>query len=155
MPRSRSGRGGFGASEHGYVTDVKIRDVYRVAVVTCPGDDSLRDAARRMVDADTGVLVILDGDEMVGLLTERDIVRAVSQGTAPQDAPVRTHATRPVITTSLDEDIEVAARRMLSEGVRRLPVAGPDGTVVGIVSMRDLFAVEVLASPSYEGSPDA
>ena len=57
---------------------MKIRDVYRPAVVTCAGSDSLRAASQRMVEADTGVLVVLDGDAMVGLLTERDVVRAVA-----------------------------------------------------------------------------
>lgn len=71
-------------------------------------------------------------------------------GPSPGDAAVSAHATRPVITTSLDEDSEAAPRGMLSEGVRRLPVLGPAGEVVGIVAMRDLFTVEVLAAPVEE-----
>jgi CBS domain-containing protein len=134
---------------------VKIRDVYRPAVVTCPGDEPLRTAARRMVEADTGVLVVVDGGTSTGLLTERDVVRAVAAGPDPGDAPAAQYATRSVITTDLDEDTETAARRMLAEGVRRLPVLGPDGDVVGIVSMRDLFAVEVLATPGPGPVPGA
>jgi CBS domain-containing protein len=124
---------------------VKIDNVYRPAAETCSPSDSLLDAARRMIDADTGSLVVLDDGALSAVISERDVVRAVADGADPRTATVRSYATAPVLTAALDEDTSTVAVRMLRAGVRRMPVTDPDGAVSGIVSMRDLFAVETLA----------
>jgi CBS domain-containing protein len=124
---------------------VRIEDVYRPAVDTCPPTDRLRDAARRMERCGTGVLVVMDGGTLTGVISERDVVRAVANESEPGAAAVTAYATTRVATASLGEDTAIVARRMLDLGIRRLPVVGPVGELVGIVSMRDLFAVETLA----------
>jgi CBS domain-containing protein len=125
--------------------NVKVSDVYRPAIDTCPPTENLGDAASRMVQADTGALAIVDRARLLGVITERDLVRAVADGAEPTRVPVITYARTGVLTASLDEDVAAVARRMLDAGVRRMPVLGLTGELVGMVSMRDLLAVETLA----------
>jgi CBS domain-containing protein len=125
--------------------NVRVSDVYRPVVDTRLATENLGDAASRMVQAETGALAIVDRARLLGVITERDLVRAVADGAEPTRVPVITYATTGVLTASLDEDVAAVARRMLDAGVRRMPVLGRTGELVGMVSMRDLLAVETLA----------
>jgi CBS domain-containing protein len=130
--------------------NVKVSDVYRTMVDTCLPTERLGDAASKMIEADTGALAVVDGARLVGVITERDIVRAVAAGAEPARVPVSEYATTDVLTAALGDDVAAVARRMLDAAVRRMPVLGPSGDLVGMLSMRDLLAVETLASPTGE-----
>jgi CBS domain-containing protein len=123
---------------------VKIEDVYRPTVVTCEPSADLREVAARMVIEDTGSVAIVTDFQLGGVISERDLVRALAQETDPGAAPVMDYATTHLVTAALGEDTYAVARRMLRAGVRRLPVVGAAGELVGMVSMRDLFALEAL-----------
>ena len=91
-----------------------------------------------MAELDTGVLPVGEGDQLVGMLTDRDIaVRAVAQGKGP-DARVRDAMTPDVKYCFEDEDLDAVVRSMGEQKVRRLPVMGRDKRLVGIVSLGDV-----------------
>ena len=95
------------------------------------------EAVALMAQHRIGSTVVMDGPRLVGIFTERDTVRAISQS---HDAPaheVSSWMTREPMTVSPDEDAEVALNTMLTHGFRHLPVV-EGGEVVGIVSIRDL-----------------
>ena len=100
---------------------------------------SLADAARLMRDEDTGVLPIVDGERLIGVLTDRDItVRAVAEGRDPQSTTAGEIASTTLVTIDPQQTVAEAMRLMSEHQVRRLPVTEEDGRLVGIVSQRDL-----------------
>lgn len=127
---------------------MKVRDVYRPNIATCAPDTVLQNAAQRMDCTDACIVAVVDRDRVVGVITERDMVRALAWDASPYATAVSTYATADVLTAEPDEDIDVVARRMIDAGVRRVPVVTPDGELKGMVSMRDLLAVEVLMTAS-------
>jgi CBS domain-containing protein len=123
---------------------MNVRDVYRPRVATCAPSTVLHDVAQRMERTDAGLVVVVDDGRLLGVITERDLVRALAWDANPHATPASAYATTEVVTADLDEDIDTVAVRMLDRGVRRLPVVTSGRELVGMVSMRDLFAVEVL-----------
>src|ERR687885_2937859 len=105
---------------------MKVGGVMTRDVELAGPDDTLRKAAGRMAELDTGVLPVGEGDQLVGMLTDRDIaVRAVAQGKGP-DAKVREAMTPDVRYCFEDEDLDTVARRMGEQQVRRLAVMSRD-----------------------------
>jgi CBS domain-containing protein len=101
-------------------------------------DDSLRDAALRMLDLDIGVLPVGERDRLVGMITDRDVaVRGVAQGKGP-DAKVREVMSQEILYCFADEDIAHVGKNMADIQVRRLPVVDRDKRLVGIVSLGDI-----------------
>jgi CBS domain-containing protein len=122
---------------------MKLKDIYRPDAVTVDIDDSLAAAARRMEQAQVGALAVLDeAGHLVGILTERDLVRATARAAKPASVVVSAYASPRPETADIEEDSRDVARRMLDLGIRHLPVTAGDGQLVGMVSMRDLLAVE-------------
>ena len=102
-------------------------------------DERIADTARRMVDRGVGAVLVMDGERLAGILTERDVLRAVAEGQA-EDARVGERMTRHPETVEASESTEHAASLMSHGGFRHLPVTEGDA-VVGIVSIRDLMRV--------------
>ncbi|MBW4702825.1 MULTISPECIES: CBS domain-containing protein [unclassified Micromonospora] len=110
-------------------------------LVTMDGNDTLAAAAQEMRDSAIGDVVVTKGDDVVGIVTDRDItVRGVAQDLDPNRARLSEITSRDVITVSQYDDAVAAADLMRTYAVRRLPVVD-DGRLVGLVSMGDL-AVE-------------
>ena len=103
---------------------------------------TLRDAAGRMWKQQTGSLVVLDGDELIGIITERDIMKAVARGDDLDSTPISAVMTRAVITVAPGDSVEAAAEHMATRWIRHLPVLD-GGALVGMVSQRDLCALLV------------
>ena len=101
---------------------------------------SLVDAARRMHERRVGAVVVTEGDRLVGIVTERDVLRAVATGGV--EAPVADAMTRSPETIGPDESAGQAAALMIHGGFRHLPVVD-GGDVVGMVSIRDLVRISV------------
>jgi CBS domain-containing protein len=96
-------------------------------------------AARMMKDEDVGLAPIVEGDRLVGTLTDRDIVtRVVAEGKDPQSVTVREVASTNLVTVDPKQDLEEAVRLMASNQVRRLPVVEEDGRLVGVVAQADV-----------------
>ena len=118
---------------------MKISAIMTEAAVTDRPDDDLAAAARKMWEQQTGSLVVLDGPALVGIVTERDILRAVATGT-PLDTPVSEVMSKDVITVEPGTSLREAAGIMTERWIRHLPVV-EGGRLVGVVSQRDLAGV--------------
>jgi CBS domain-containing protein len=132
---------------------MKVSDVMSTDIETVRPDQMVREAARFMLQADTGSIPVTDGKRLVGMITDRDIaVRGVALGYGP-DTPVSELMTSGVVSARADELVEEAARKMGEAQVRRLPVIDHDERLVGIVSLGDLAREtdEETASQALEG----
>jgi CBS domain-containing protein len=115
-----------------------LRDVMAKDPVALPADTPLVDAARSMKEKDIGDVIVLDGDEMCGVVTDRDIVvRAVAEGRDPSDTKLGDVCSHDVVTLSPDASIDDAVKIMREKAIRRIPVE-EDGKPVGIVSLGDV-----------------
>jgi CBS domain-containing protein len=103
-----------------------------------PGD-GLEEVAQRMVDRDVGAVLVLEADSLVGILTERDVLRAVAAG-IQDDTVVSDWMTRDPDTMSPDDTTQHAAVLMIHGGFRHMPLMEGD-EVVGMLSIRDLMRV--------------
>lgn len=113
-----------------------VSDVMSGDPVTVEAGDSVEDAAAKMKESDTGTVLVVDGDELKGIVTDRDIaVDAVGEGQS--DAKVEDVMASDPTTVSPDDPIDKAIEVMRDEKVRRLPVVD-DGKPVGVVSLGDL-----------------
>jgi CBS domain-containing protein len=119
---------------------MQLTDVMATHVVSVSSQTKIGDAARRMVEADVGAAMVLDeAGDLEGVITERDLMRCVSEGTDPE-TPVGQRMTRHVLTATPETAIPEAMALMVDGHFRHLPVVNEDGHVIGIVSMRDLMA---------------
>ncbi len=106
-------------------------------VLTVAPEDTLGEAAAKMTERGVGAVVVSDYGRMIGILTERDIMRAVADRIHSSEARVREWMTADPITATRETPVDVAGRTMLEHGFRHLPVV--DGErAIGIVSIRDL-----------------
>ena len=132
---------------------MKVSDVMTKDIETVRPDQQARDAARFMLQADTGSIPVTEGERLVGMITDRDIaVRGVALGYGP-DTPVSELMTSGVVSAHADDEIEEAARKMGEAQVRRLPVIDDDQRLVGVVSLGDLSreGPEQAAAMALEG----
>jgi CBS domain-containing protein len=120
------------------VSAVKVRSIYRSRVVVAEGDEPLADAATRMRENQVGALVVMDGERLAGILTERDLTRAIAEGADAETVTVAGYMTEWPTVVSLDMDVHQAVLAMLELECRHLPVV-EDDRVVGMVSIRDLL----------------
>ncbi len=118
---------------------MKIGQIMSSDVQTITPDQPIQQAARLMLDADTGALPVGEGERLIGMVTDRDItVRAVAEGRGP-DTPVREVMSEKLLFAWDDQDVEDVAIQMSDNQVRRMPVLSRDGErLVGIVSIGDL-----------------
>ena len=119
---------------------MQVRDVMTEATITESPLDSLRSAAERMWRQQTGSLLVAEGDNLIGIITERDILRAVALGADPDKATVDDAMTTEVYTVSPDMPLQDAAREMAARWIRHLPVVQGQ-RLLGVVSMRDVTGV--------------
>ena len=119
---------------------MQVRDVMTEATVTETPTDSLRAAAERMWREQTGSLLGLEGGQLTGIITERDLLRAVALGADPDRSTVDEVMTASVYTVPPDMPLHLAAREMAARWIRHLPVVD-DGELLGVVSMRDVTGV--------------
>ena len=106
-------------------------------LLTIGPEAALREAARRMVDRGVGAVVVLEGERLTGILTERDILKAVGRGDE-ETSSVGDWMTRHPDTIEPSDSTDHAAVLMIHGGFRHLPVV-EGGAVVGILSIRDLM----------------
>lgn len=119
--------------------DMKIRDVMTAGVDVIHPGAMLAEASRRMRDEDIGALPVGEGDRLIGMVTDRDIVcRAVAEGKDPDRTTVREAMSDQVLYCFEDQSTDEVADNMGENQVRRLPVVNRDKRLVGIVSLGDL-----------------
>jgi CBS domain-containing protein len=120
---------------------MKISEVMTTNVATLDMKSTAADAARVMKEQDIGDVVVTDGDQIRGIVTDRDIVvRAVAENKNPLDVPLAEIVSDDLVTLSPQDSVDDAVRLMADRALRRLPVV-ENGKPVGIVTLGDL-AVE-------------
>lgn len=122
-----------------------LREIMTSTVSTVADDTPLSDAAQAMVRGRFGSVVVTRGSMILGILTERDVLRAAATGTDPTASPVAEWMTPNPVTAGPDLDTEEAEEIMLGQGFRHLPVVD-GGDLVGIVSLRDLLSARIARS---------
>jgi CBS domain-containing protein len=117
----------------------QIRELMTENPRAVDADKPVSEAAKMMRDEDVGLTPIVEGDRLVGTLTDRDIaIRVVAEGRDPQSTAVREVASSELVTIDPDQSLDEALRLMAQHQVRRLPVVEEDGRLVGIVAQADV-----------------
>jgi len=119
-----------------------LSDVMTPDVVTLSSDSSVGDAAKVMVRGGFGSVVVVQGRMLLGILTERDVLRAAAAEDDLRAASVEKWMTPEPETALPDLDTEEAVSLMLSRGFRHLPVV-LDGELLGMVSLRDVLSARI------------
>ena len=124
---------------------MQVRDGMSSVVLTIGPNHSLREAARLMAERNVGAAVVVDPESPgPGIVTERDILRAIAAGEDPGTELVHDHLTGELISASPEWSLEQAAETMIENGFRHLlVVSGAD--VLGVLSMRDIVRCWVSA----------
>ena len=127
----------------------KLSEIMSSKVFSAAPDTPVSEAARSMVEGRFGSALVLDGRWLVGIFTERDVLRAAASGADLTKSPLSEWMTRDPVTVGPDMDSEEATQIMASQGFRHLPVLDGDN-VTGIVSLRDLLRARIgrRAAPS-------
>ena len=116
-----------------------IREAMTSNPCSIDADKSVAYAAKMLRDEDVGIAPVVEGDRLVGVLTDRDIaVRVVAEGLDPEKVKVSEVASRDVVTLDPQQDLDEALRLMARHQVRRLPVVEEDGRLVGVVAQADV-----------------
>lgn len=118
---------------------MKVSDLMTPHPVTCAPGTNLSEAAALMLQGDCGILPVVEDGTLRGVVTDRDLFIALgTRDLRPSAIRVADVATWPVYTCNPEDDVETVLAMMKQHAIRRVPVAGFGGTVVGIVSMNDL-----------------
>ena len=116
-----------------------IRDVMTSNPCSIDAEKPVAYAAKMMRDEDVGLAPIVEGDKLIGMLTDRDIaVRVVAEGKDPGQVTVKEVASKQVVTIDPQQDLDEALRIMAKHQVRRLAVVEEDGKLVGVVAQADV-----------------
>ncbi len=120
-----------------------VAEVMNTSVLTVDPTASIGEAAEKMIEAGVGAVVVMeDMARIVGIVTERDLMRAVAQRARAAEARVRQWMTESVITIEPETEIKDAAKMMFEKNFRHLPVVNKDGRLLGIASLRRLSQYE-------------
>ena len=116
-----------------------IREAMTPNPSTVQPTTSIVEAAQVMKSEDAGVVPVVDGEQLIGMLTDRDIViRIIAEGRDANSTTVGDIASRQLVTIDPQQEIDEAVRLMSQHQVRRLPVVEEDGRLVGIVAQADI-----------------
>jgi CBS domain-containing protein len=120
---------------------MKLKDVMTTQVEVVRPDASIQEAAEKMRALDVGALPVCDGQQLVGMITDRDItIRATAQARDAKTTPVRDVLSPELVSAFEDDDLQDAERLMQEKQIRRLPVLSRDKQLVGIVALADVAA---------------
>jgi CBS domain-containing protein len=119
---------------------VRVSEIMTNAAVTDRPEDTLAEAARKMWKQQTGSLLVMDGEHLVGIVTERDVLKAVAGGGSLPDTHVSEVMSKDLVTVGPGTSLREAAKVMADRWIRHLPVVDGD-KLVGIISQRDLAGV--------------
>lgn len=129
---------------------MNVSEIMTPAAVTDTAEDTLAEASAKMWQQQTGSLLIMAGDKLQGIITERDIMRTVAEGKDPKAVSLSDAMTTDVVTIDPDTALTDAAQLMFEKWFRHLPVVTGRGELVGVVSLRDLLSLvkEGMEEPS-------
>ncbi len=132
----------------------QVSEVMTRGVRTMSPDESIMKAAQAMDELDVGVIPVCDGESLIGVVTDRDIVlRGVAQGCKVEETPLSDVMSRDAMWCYEDQSVEEVAEEMRDMQIRRVPVLDRDKHLVGMLSLGDIAtkADEELAGDALEG----
>lgn len=119
---------------------MKLKDIMTKEVETVSPKDTLKEAAQKMRVRDIGFLPVSDGDKVLGVVTDRDLIlRAIAEGMDPKTRIGDDFITTPIVYCFDDQDVEDAAKLMEEHQIRRLIILNrADNRLAGVVSLGDI-----------------
>jgi CBS domain-containing protein len=120
---------------------VKVSELPPGDLLSVDPETTIGEVARQMRKGDSDSVAVMSGGKLVGIITERDLVRAIADGVDPQAAKAQLVMTADPATVDADEDVSVVAVKMMRLGIRHLPVVNKAGKPVGLVSARNLVGI--------------
>lgn len=120
---------------------MKVRDLPPGGLLSVEPGSTIAEVARDMRRDDSDCVAVMSQGRLVGIITERDLVKAIADGIDPQEANADLVMTADPATVDADEDVAMVAVKMMRLGVRHLPVVNKAGKPIGLVSARNLVAV--------------
>ena len=120
---------------------MKVRDLPPDRLLSVDPNTKLADVAREMRMNDQDSVAVMNDGMLVGIITERDLVRAIADGVNPKEAAAALIMTVDPATVTADEDVSVVAVKMMRLGIRHLPVVNDKDEPVGLVSARSLVGL--------------
>ncbi|HVL51187.1 MAG TPA: CBS domain-containing protein [Actinomycetota bacterium] len=120
-----------------------VEETMSRAVLKVRPEDTLEQGAQAMIERRTGSAVVTDGGTLVGIVTERDVLRAVANGRIPWSTKIADVMTHDPVSVPPDTDTSEAIQIMLKGGFRHLPIC-VEGNLVGLVSLRELLRAQAL-----------
>jgi CBS domain-containing protein len=127
---------------------MKVKEIMTAEPKTCAPDTTLAAAANLMWEGDCGILPVVENGAVVGVVTDRDMYIALAtRNKLASEVKVDDVARHTVLTCEPEDDVHAALTTMKRARVRRLPVVGFGGTVLGVVSMNDILLAAGPAKP--------
>lgn len=124
---------------------MKIKELLGIKGIECfsiMADQTLSEASKQMTECRIGALLVMDKGKLAGIVTERDVVRAVANDKSCKDVKIREVMSTNLIVSKQGDDLDYVMAVMIQNGIRHLPVVEEHG-LVGMVSMRDVVRVLV------------
>lgn len=119
------------------ILDRPTSEIMSAPVETVGPEEPIAEAATALWNLHVGALVVVDGDELRGIVTESDVVRSVGAGRDPETTTVGEIMTEPVVTVDADDPVRTAVTRMNRLTIKKLPVL-EDGELAGILTTTDV-----------------
>jgi CBS domain-containing protein len=119
---------------------MRVNEIATKQVIGVAADDSLRAAGKHLADDEIGALIVFDSIGEAGILSERDLTRAVADGVDLDETSVEEYMTESPVHLDERASVDEAIRAMTEYGIRHVPVSR-GGAVIGMISARDILAV--------------
>jgi len=116
---------------------IYVKDIMTNQIISVDSSSTVNDAAKMMENSEVGAIIVMEGNEPRGIITDRDFAIKIAAHAYPIDTPVRRVMSSPLITIGPEEPISVAADLMSTRKIRKLPVMEED-KIIGIVTATDL-----------------
>ena len=117
---------------------MRLNELVRRKPITISGEATIYDVVKIMAEQNIGFLVVVENGRMVGVLSERDVVRSLAEH-GNLSVKVSDICKRDIIMLQADATLEEAAEKMGKHGIRHIVVVNESGELIGVVSVRDLI----------------
>lgn len=125
---------------------LKVKDVMVTDLVTVDADVNMKEAVKRMNDFEIGCLLVIENGRIVGILTERDVLRrVVAESRKPEETLVKEVMTKPLVVVDPEATLKDAVELMFSKKIKKLPVV-KGGKLVGLVTLTDIARIQPVMS---------